>query len=128
MSLRTLARVCVGLFAFSTAFPVTAGVLNRGRPSLWLGLADVAVAAMLFFAAAVLATRVRSSVTDRHRLDALRATQWVIGVIPLLLVAFFLAGPRVDWTVLVIGVAWRSWLLIYSLPFLAAGLDDGRRP
>lgn len=132
MSLRTLARICVALFAISSAFPVTAAVLNRDRPPLWLGIADLAIAAILFCAAAALATRARSAVTDRHRLDSLRAAQWVIAVIPVLLVAFFAFGSRVNWTVLLIGIGWRSWLLLYTLPFLAAGLAGGsnesRRP
>jgi hypothetical protein len=35
-----------------------------------------------------------------------------------------LLGSRLDWTVLVVGLAWRAWLLRYTLPFLAAALDD----
>ena len=124
MPLRTLARICVGLFALSAAFPVVAGALNRPYPILWLGIADVVVAAALFLAAAILASRARDAVTDRHRLAAFRPTQWVAALIPILLVAFFFAGPRLDWTVLVIGLAWRAWLLLYTLPFLAVGLES----
>jgi hypothetical protein len=32
-------------------------------------------------------------------------------------------GSRVNWTVLVIGLAWRAWLLLYTLPFLAVALE-----
>jgi hypothetical protein len=33
-----------------------------------------------------------------------------IGGVPLLLVLFFIARQRVDWTVLVVGLAWRTWV------------------
>lgn len=125
MSRRALGRICVALFALSTAFPVSAGILNLSRPPRWLGVADVVVAAILFCAVAVLAGRGRGAVTDRHRLAAQRATQGIIGVIPALLVAYFAAGDRVNWTVLIIGLAWRGWLLLYSLPSLAEALLPG---
>src|SRR5437868_14968284 len=102
MSLRLHARLCVALFVLSTAFPLVAGVLNSSNPPRWLGRADVAVAAILFGVVVVLASRAQSLVVDRHRLAALRTTQIIVGVIPALLLAYFLAGPRIDWTVLVI--------------------------
>jgi hypothetical protein len=125
MSRRALARTCVALFALSTAFPVSAAILDRAHPPRWLGVADVAVAAILFGAVAILEARGRGEVTDRHRLAALRATQAVIGVIPVLLVAYFVAGARLNWTVLVIGLAWRGWLLLYSLPVIAEAVMAG---
>ena len=125
MTLRSLARICVLLFAISTAFPVVAGALNSSDPPRWMGIADVSVAAILCVAAITLATRGRGSLADRHRLVAFRATQVVIGVVPVLIAAYFLAGARVNWTVLVLGLAWRGWLLLYTLPFLAAGLGGG---
>ena len=127
MSPRTLGRTCVALFILSTAFPVAAGVLNRSRPLRWMGIADVAVAALLFFAAAGVATRGRNAVTDRNRLMAFRVTQLVTGIIPVVIAAYFVVGEFVDWTVLVLGLAWRSWLLFYTLPFLVAALAaDGQ--
>src|SRR5262245_39356000 len=111
MSLRRLAQTCIALFAISTAFPAVAGVLNMDRPPRWLGIADVLFAAVLFSAAATVAARSRSAVSDDERLSAFRISQAVVSLIPALLAAYFIAGPRVDWTVLVIGVAWRAWLL-----------------
>ena len=79
-----------------------------------------------FATAALVATRARSLATDRHRARAFRVSQGLFAVIPVLLVAFFLLGDRVDWTVLVIGLAWRAWLVLYTLPFLLAALEtDG---
>ena len=33
-----------------------------------------------------------------------------------LLVVFFLFGDRILWTVGLVGLAWRVWLLLYTLP------------
>ena len=127
MSLHALGRACVALFVLSTAFPVAAGVRNLSSPLRWMGIADVVVATLLFCAAAAVAMLGRSAVTDRHRLVALRGSQRIAAVIPLLLAAYFVVGPRIDWTVLVIGLAWRGWLLLYTLPFLIAALEGGAR-
>jgi hypothetical protein len=39
-------------------------------------------------------------------------------VIPVLLICFFIAGDRIDWQALIVGLAWRGWLLLYTLPSL----------
>jgi hypothetical protein len=124
MNARALGRSGVALFVVSTAFPVVAGFLDaRSRPR-WLGVADVAIAAVTFAAAALVTMRAGALTTDRHRARAFRASQGVLAVIPVLLVAFFVLGDRIDWTVLVIGLAWRAWLFLYTLPFLLAALED----
>lgn len=122
--MRASARRCAALIALSTLFPVVAGVWNVAQPPRWLGVADVVVAAVLVVAAFILANRARSAVTDRHRVVALRLSQLALGIIPLLIALFFLLGDRIGWTVLVIGLAWRAWLLLYLLPFLVAAWRD----
>ena len=67
--------------------------------------------------------RVRNAVADRHRLGAFRLGQLVVGVIPVLLFVYLLIGGRLNWTVLIIGLAWRAWLLLYTLPFLLVALQ-----
>ena len=48
-----------------------------------------------------------------------------IASVPLpLLVVFFLAGAYVRWDVLLPGLAWRGWLLMYSLPAALALLHQ----
>jgi hypothetical protein len=123
-----LGRACVALFALSTAFPLTASLLGDNRRPPWLGTMDVAFAAILFVSAVLVAVRARTFVTDRHRVAAFHTSQVVFATVPLLLAVFFIAGERVDWDVLVIGLAWRGWLLLYTLPFLIAALegDQGR--
>jgi hypothetical protein len=123
MSHRLLGQACLALFTISTAFPVAAGLLGVGDKPRWLGLADVVVAAVTFATAALVASRGRAIAEDRHRVRAFRVTQGILSSIPILLVAFFALGERVDWTVLVIGLAWRGWLLVYTMPFLLATLE-----
>jgi hypothetical protein len=123
---RSLGRVCVLLFAISTAFPVVAGFRNTGTPSRWLGLADVGVAALLLTVVFTVAGRVRTRVSDDDRLIAFRVSQALFSVIPVLLVVFFIAGDRIDWQVLIVGLAWRGWLLLYTLPYLISVTTDTR--
>jgi hypothetical protein len=118
-----LARACIALFALSTVFPIAAALIDESRRPTWLGEADVLVAAITFLSAAVVATRGRALVTDRHRVAAYHTSQIVFATVPLLLAVFFIVGERVDWDVLVIGLAWRGWLLLYTLPFLVALLE-----
>ena len=40
----------------------------------------------------------------------------------LVMVAFFLFGDRIIWTNCLTGLAWRTWLLFYSLPAWFAAL------
>jgi hypothetical protein len=110
----------MALFVVSSAFPVIAGLWNVPTPPRWLGVADVTVAAMLAVAALLLVTRAPSQPADRELAAGFRAARAVAGIIPVLLVVFFLAGNRVNWQVLVIGLAWRAWLFVYVAPHLAA--------
>jgi hypothetical protein len=121
---RSLGRLCFLLFAVSTAFPVVAGVRNTETPSRWLGLADVGVAALLVTVAFTVASRARSKVSDTDRLIAFRVSQTLLSVIPVLLIGFFIAGDRINWQVLIVGLAWRGWLLLYTLPYLISVTSD----
>lgn len=116
---RRLAQLCASLFALSTMFPIAASAYPPDAPRWWGG-ADVGVAALLVTAAIALAMRIQSEVIDDDRVKAFRASQVVMSAIPVLLLLFFISGTRITWDVLVIGLAWRGWLLIYSLPCLIA--------
>jgi hypothetical protein len=115
-----LSRLCAGLFLVSTLFPVVAGVYPSDPPR-WLGIADVGFAAVLLTAAISLAMQMQNRVSDGDRLEAFRLSQIVLSAIPILLALFFITGSRIKWDVLVIGLAWRAWLLLYTLPSLIAG-------
>jgi len=112
-------RICAGLFAASIGFPVVASIYPADPP-WWAGVLAVVVPALLLAATIVLNLRNRSRVDDLDRLDAFRVSQQIVAIIPALLVVFFVFGNRVNWTVLVVGLAWRAWLLLYSLPHFSA--------
>jgi hypothetical protein len=40
----------------------------------------------------------------------------LIHAILVLLVLFFLAGDRIAWNIGLVGLSWRAWLLLYTLP------------
>jgi cytochrome bd-type quinol oxidase subunit 2 len=120
---RQLGCLCVGLFVASSPFPVIAGVLNLADPPLILGIADIVVATMLVGVAMVVDVRTRSVVEERHRAAAYDLTRQAATGALLLLVLFLLGRPRIDWNVLLPGLAWRSWLWVYALPALVAALS-----
>jgi hypothetical protein len=39
---------------------------------------------------------------------------------------FFHCRRRIDWQVLIVGLAWRGWLLLYTLPYLISVTTDTR--
>jgi len=122
MTLPALGRASLVLFAVSTIFPIVGGLFVATPPPRWIGIADIILAAGLFGVTATVVGRGRRSVADPDRLLALRTSQAVLSAVPVLLAVYFVAGSHVNWTVLIIGLAWRVWLLIYSLPFLVAAL------
>jgi len=114
-----LDRLCTGLFVVSTIFPVAAGVYPSEAPR-WLGIADVGVGGLLVTTTIALVMRTQDKVSDDDRLAAFRLSQSLISLIPVLLVLFFIARSRIKWDVLIVGLAWRAWLLLYSLPCMVA--------
>jgi hypothetical protein len=118
MSPGLLSRVVALLFAGSTMFPIVAGLLHMPDPPKWLGIVDVVVAAVLALAVVVASARYSTAVTDEERVAAHRVSARVLAVVPVLLAVFLTTGDRIDWTVLVVGLAWRGWLLLSVLPVL----------
>jgi hypothetical protein len=113
-----LSRAVALLFVGSTMFPIVAGLLHMPQPPRWLGVADVIVAAVLAVAVIVASARYSSAVTDEEPVAAHRVSARVLAVVPVLLAVFLMTGNRLDWTVLVVGLAWRGWLLLSVLPVL----------
>ena len=114
----------MGLFVASSLFPVVAAaVLNLPHPPLILRIADIAVATMLVGVAMVVDVRPRSVVDERHGAVAYDLTPKAAAGALLLLVLFLLGRPRIDWNVLLPGLAWRGWLWVYALPALVPALS-----
>jgi len=112
----------VAAFLVSLCFPLVAATLAGPEPPRMLGIADVAVAAIFAAGAIMLVARPRVPVSDEDRLHAHVWTERLLGIVPLLLAVFLLAGSHVNWTVLVIGLAWRLWLFLSCLPYLLAAM------
>ena len=125
-SLRALTWACIELGAISTAFPIIASLLPPDAVPAVVGLADVAVAGVLVVLAFTLEARARPHVTLEHRVDAYRVIRLASVSLLVLLVVFFLTPANVNWTVLLVGLAWRAWLAIWVLPSLLAALDRAR--
>jgi hypothetical protein len=117
-----MALMTAGMFAVSTTFPIVAGLTAPADVPPWMGFADVAVAAGLCASAIamnVTAGKARSPALFR---EAYGICQLLATVPLLLIVGFFAAGNRIAWTILLIGLGWRAWLFVYTLPALLAGL------
>jgi hypothetical protein len=108
-------------------FPIAGSLFVTASPPRWLGVADVAVAALFFGSIALVAVRAQPRVADHHRVAASHITRTLLGIVPVLLAAYFIVGSRLNWTVLVLGITWRLWLLLYSLPFVIAAFQADKR-
>jgi len=114
---RPLAVVAAVLFLISCVFPVIAG-LSKNTASFpkWWGMLDVGLAFVLAILALVILAIVDGKV-DMQAADAsYRAYRILIHGILAMIVVFFLFGDRIIWINCLTGFAWRTWLLLYSLP------------
>jgi hypothetical protein len=111
----TLARAYASLFVLSTSFPVAASLMPADAISPTIGLLDVAVALVLVATGIYMVSMKLPASPEVNR----RAVDWYkrAGAAPLvLLLIFFAAGSTVHWDILLVGLAWRAWLLMYTLP------------
>lgn len=124
-SARSLAIATAVMFCASTGFPLVAA-LSRDAAALpgWVGAIDGIVAFALVIMAMVLYVRTQGKVTRDAHDAAYRAYRVLIHVIIGLLVVFFLFGDRVAWHIGLVGLAWRAWLLLYTLPEWYTALQD----
>ena len=115
-SVRFLAIATAVVFCVSTAFPVVAALSKAdGLPRI-VGVVDVILAFVLVIMAMVLYARTQGKVTSAARDAAYRAYRVLPHVMLGLLVVFFLVGDRIAWRIGLVGLAWRAWLLLYTLP------------
>jgi hypothetical protein len=112
------------VFTVSLAFPVTAALSkNTSAFPEWWGPLDVGIAFLpAILAIAVLAVADRH-VTQRAPGPNLPRLPRALARVLALVVVFFLAGDRITWRFGLLGLAWRSWLLLYSLPAWYAALE-----
>ena len=124
---RRVAFATAALFFVSLIFPIAAGLShNTASFPKWWGPVDVILAFVLgAFVLAVFAL-VKGRVSPQGERVTYRAYRVLIHGILALLVVFFLFRDRIVWIYCLTGLAWRTWLLLYSLPaWLTAIMTTG---
>ena len=104
------------LFAISTMFPIVAAVAHADPSPLWAGIADVALAILTCACGFAIATRAAERFDDRVVRSAFRIYRTGATVLLALICVFFVFGDRIAWHILLPGLAWRAWLLVWVLP------------
>jgi hypothetical protein len=112
----------------SLAFPLVASVVPAADLPGWLGPLDVVIAAALLVVALAITNAARGRIGSAVR-DVCYRTYRVLAALPLVLfVGFLMVGHRLAWDVLLPGLGWRCWLLVYVLPaWLALWSGDSER-
>ena len=123
---RLLAKLTAVAFFISLAFPIGASLRRDSAqlPKIW-GILDVFFAFIFAACAITVAARFERAVDDQIRLVAYRAYRHIISVVLLVLVIFLAGLDGITWTVLLPGIAWRGWLLFYTLPPWLAAWREG---
>jgi hypothetical protein len=114
---RPLAIATAAVFLISSAFPVTAG-LSKNTESFpkWWGVLDMGIAFILALLAIIILALAQGRVTKQAEDASYRAYRILTHGIFAMMVAFFLLGDRIVWANCLTGFAWRTWLLLYTLP------------
>ena len=125
---RPLAIAAAVVFCISSAFPVVAGFVKDTESwPQWWGVLDVSIAFVLGILAIAILALGHNRVDKRAEDASYRAYRVLIHAIFAMLVVFFLFGDQIVWIQCLIGLAWRFWLLLYSLPswFVVFGATTG---
>jgi hypothetical protein len=118
--------VWAGLFCLSTAFPVVAGFLKANQLPGWVGYLDVIVALIWASTTLLLSAVAGNDLQSRAKLFSYQAYRALSHGLLIGLVVFFLWGDHINWNVLVPGLVWRFWLLIYALPAILTVWEMGK--
>jgi hypothetical protein len=114
---RPLALATAVVFSISAVFPVVAGfVTDREAWPKWWGVLDITIAFVLATLAFAVLIRASGKIDQRAETASYRAYRVLTHGILVVLAAFVLLGDRIVWSNCVSGLAWRYWLLLYSLP------------
>jgi len=113
-------------FVISAVFPIVAG-LSRDTASFpkWWGALDVGIAFVLAFLATVTMALAQAHVDKEAEDASYRAYRILIHGIIAMLGVFFLIGDRIVWAQCLTGFAWRTWLVLYALPYWIRALRLG---
>lgn len=104
------------LFSLSTSFPIVASVRDMEQVPLWVGGVDVALALLLAGLMVLIEWQARGHIDYEVQQDSYRIYRALSHLLLVVLIVFFFFGNEVKWGVLLPGLAWRAWLLLYTLP------------
>jgi len=113
------------VFVVSTVFPVVAGfVKNSESWPQWWGVMDVSIACVLGLLVLSLMSITRGHEDKRTDDASYKAYRVLIHAIFAMLAVFALFGDWIVWGNCLTGLAWRYWLLLYSLPAWFAAFGE----
>jgi hypothetical protein len=117
--------VLVGLLMLlvSTSLLLYASV-HPGALPRWGGVVDVAVAFLLVGWLAALHVKYGHAIS---RTGLVQSSQVIAFLFPLVFVGLWLAADRLTWNILLPGLAWRSFVVVQSLPAAIAAWRGGNR-
>ena len=127
---RRLAAVTAIVFLVSLVFPFVASLShNAASFPKWWGVLDVGVASVLAILALVVLRVTQGKISKEVEHTTYRIYRILVHGIFLMLVVFFLFGDHIVWSNCLTGFAWRSWLLLYTLPaWLTAASTTTSKP
>jgi len=114
---RPLALATAVVFCISSVFPAVAAFVTDAESwPKWWGVLDVGIAFLLALLAMAVLGLADGRVNKPAEDASYRAYRTLTHGIFAVLVVFFLFGDRIVWSNCLTGFAWRTWLLLYSLP------------
>ncbi len=113
-------RLFIVLFVLSSLFPIFASIINKdGRIFKFAGYFDVLIA-VLCFLLYVKITLAKEQYDAIPVITKARKLTEYAASLPLILILLYFFNIEVNWTILLIGLGWRFWLLILIIPHLVA--------
>lgn len=106
----------LSLFSASWLVLVPASLFDAEKWPRWVGFADAGSAFVLVCMGVWVGRSARHKITDEAKLASYHFYRAAANLPLFLLIIFFTLGERIRWFVLLPGLAWRVWLLVYVLP------------
>ena len=104
------------LVSVSLIFPVVASLVQQTSMPSWIGVLDVILAFTVVLMMITIAAISRGRIDTLIEQVSYRVYRRLVNIPLVLIVLFFVIGDLIKWDVLLIGLAWRLWLLLYILP------------
>ena len=113
---RKLVLCGLWLFVLSCGFPIAASFIRASETPAWIGWLDVNLAFVVLAIAFMVFSIGNRRVDQAAREVTFTLYRVLANATIFLLILFFLVGERINWAVLLPGLAWRAWILTYVLP------------